>query len=511
MSHAEKDPEHTVDVLLVQPNVIWVYDPFEHLGLAYLAASLRRAGLRVAILDGVLERLTTEELCRRILSYDFQILGMTLISHGYRATVRMLDYIRAVRPEVSIVGGGHFATFAATKIMDDTQVFDAIAIGEADNNFVAYCQQQVRREALTAPGFLYRDGRNLCGTSVIDMDALPFPARDMLPLAMERGAQVSVASSRGCYARCTFCTVHSFYQRIDGKRWFGRSIPNILEELRGLHEQFGISHFNFVDDNFVGAGQAGRLRILEFAESYKKSGLPMTFHIDCRASDVNEEMIDALIDAGLTSIFLGIESVSRQDLIDYRKGLKVEANWNAVKILKSRNVPYTLAMIMFNPRTTASSIIDNVNFLKDVEYYPRNPISILNIYEGTDLYSIYRDFVSGPFWNYKFRFEHDLTAAIHKASMQFIKDSLPLERILSLSGPASATPRLKLNKIRLFALGALAEQMPGRSPDQILTPWRKAMDELRLGVASDVAQNARAARFGQERLYIQIEPQDALN
>ena len=39
------------DVVLVQPNITWVYDPFEHLGLAYLAASLRRAEFTVKIIE----------------------------------------------------------------------------------------------------------------------------------------------------------------------------------------------------------------------------------------------------------------------------------------------------------------------------------------------------------------------------------------------------------------------------------------------------------------------------
>lgn len=261
-----------------------------------------------------------------------------------------------------------------------------------------------------------------------------------------------------------------------------------------------------MDDNFVGAGPLGRQRVFDFAAQYSASGLPMTFHIDCRANDVREDMIEALVKVGLTSVFMGIESVSHQDLIDYRKGLKVDNNWRAVEILRRQGVKFTLAMIMFNPRTTRESIIENVNFLKDVEYFPRNPISILNIYEGTDLKEIYKEYVYGPFWDYRFRFAHSDTTEIHHHILRFCKDTLPLERVLSLGGPHGAERRVELNRIRLDALGDLAEQFGKRPVEEILAPWHEAVDRLRSKTKVDAAVSAIGARFGKERLYIQSAP-----
>lgn len=493
------------DVVLVQPSIIWVYDPFEHLGLAYLAASLRRAGFLVKIVDGVLERYSMADLYKEVCRLRPRVLGVTLISHGYKSTVRLLRHVRAAMPEVRIVGGGHFASFAAKKIMADTDVFDAIALGEADENLVDYCRQYIRGEAVVAGGFVIRGGKEVKSHRRIDLATLPFPSRDLLPLALQRGAQASVTSSRGCYARCSFCTVHNFYQRTNGTRWFSRPIDHIIEELHELYRRYKLQHFNFVDDNFVGAGPVGRQRVFDFAERYTASGLPMTFHIDCRANDVNEEMIAALVRAGLKSVFLGIESISREDLIDYRKGLKVESNWRAVEILRRHGLEFTLAMIMFNPKTTRASIIDNVNYLKSVEYYPRNPISILNIYEGTDVAVIYKEHVYGPFWDYRFRFAHVETAAIYEAALKFCRDTLPLERVLSLTGPGRAN-RVELNRIRLYGLGDLAEQWGSRSPEAILEPSQESVRALRATARVDAVATAREARFGRERLYIQNRP-----
>lgn len=231
----------------------------------------------------------------------------------------------------------------------------------------------------------------------------------------------------------------------------------------------------FVDDNFMGPGRKGRERAIEFAEAYRRSRLDMTFHIDLRAVDVHEEVIAALVAAGLTSIFIGIESVSDDDLKLYRKDLEADANWQAVEILKRHDLQRTLSMIMFNPSTTPASIVDNCRFLRQAEYFPRNPITILNVYEGTEHSRIYADRVTGPFWDYRFDFENPLTDVIHRATLEFCRESLPLERALSRHTTTTATERQELYRMRLGALEDLALRADREPHDAILNRWRERL------------------------------------
>jgi hypothetical protein len=468
------------DVVLVQPNITWVYDPFEHLGLAYLAAMLRREGFSVKIVDAVLKKQSHRELSDELVGYDYRVLGVTLVSHGYPSVVSLLEHVCARSHGIKVVAGGHFATFAADKIMMHTRVFDAIVLGEGEYAFLNLCRHWLRRESVDLldirfPGQPIRRS----GSRITSMDDLPFPARDNLRLALAQGAAASLTSSRGCYARCSFCTVHSFYETKGRPRWNQRSIPNVIEELHALHDEFGISHFMFVDDNFMGPGPQGRKRAMEFAAAYQRSGLPMTFHIDCRAVDVRPEVIRSLCGAGLRSIFVGIESVSTRDLILYRKGLKTDANWAAAKFIVDSGLDYTFSMIMFNPFTTRTEILDNVGFLKEFEYYPRNPLMILNLYEGTDLNETFKDYVSGPFWDYRFKFAHDETAAIYEECMRFCKTTLPLERALSsLPGGASGKRRM-VHRLRLLQLEDVTQRLGMHPLDEIREFWDAQLNQTR--------------------------------
>lgn len=496
------------DVVLVQPGVVWVYDPFEHLGLAYLAAALRRAGLRVKIVDAILEELRMSELYDELDRLDISVLGVTLVSHGYEVTVRFLERYRARHPETRTVAGGHFATFAAAKILDHTDVFDAIVLGEGELSFVRYCQAVLGGDRAPVVADVAVPGRPVerSRTRIADMDALPFPDRDYLPLALERGAIASVTASRGCYARCSFCTVPSFYQAKNGPRWMARSIDNVIEELRDLHGRYDLRHFMFVDDNFMGPGRSGRQRALEFAEAYGRSGLPMTFHIDLRAMDVYTDVIGALTEVGLRSVFVGIESVSDDDLLTYRKDLTADANHNAVRIIRAFGLQRTLSMIMFNPSTTTASIRSNCAFLRRAQYFPRNPISILNIYEGTEHARTFRDRMHGPFWDYRFEFERPEVARIYRAALDFCRDTLPLERELSRRDGGAALERNEIYVLRLGFLEDLAASVPDEPVADVRRRWDARLEELRERVDAAWAATAASSRFGAERIFVRRRP-----
>jgi anaerobic magnesium-protoporphyrin IX monomethyl ester cyclase len=496
------------DVVLIQPNITWVYDPFEHLGLAYLAASLRKANFTVEIVDAVLARLSHDQLLTKLSGIDFGVLGVTLVSHGYPSVVKFLEEVRKGHPNAKIAAGGHFATFAVQKIFEHTNVFDAIVLGEGESAFADLCRVWLRGEVLDVadvamPGRAHT--RSPGGVS--DMDVLPFPARDQLRLALAQGATASITSSRGCYARCSFCTVHSFYQSHGHPRWKSRTLPNVIAELRYLHDEFRIDHFMFVDDNFVGPGPAGRQRALDFADAYEASGLPMTFHIDCRAVDVRKEIVARLQQVGLRSIFVGVESVATNDLILYRKGLKASANWEAAEFITKSGLDYTFSMIMFNPFTTPEDILANIDFLLTFRYFPRNPLMILNLYEGTDLNATFKDYIFGPFWDYRFRFRDARTAEIYNESMKFCRSSLALERRLSLE-PGSGGRRRMVHRLRLLQLQDACRRFGAIPLAQITETWNEELRVLAEGLEGSAEVLAGASV--NERRYLTKSPMDAV-
>ena len=459
------------DVILLQTNDVWMYSPSEHLGMAYLAASLRKNDLKVIIIDAALEKLNFNELYLRLNAIKTRVLGVTMTSFGYTKTTKFLEFYKEKHSDVKIVTGGHFATFAAEKIRNHTNVYDEIIKGEGEFSFVKYCKQLLQnRETISCKCKSER---------ITNLDSIEFPARDYLPLALKKGAATSVLSSRGCYAICNFCSVHNFYKH-NGMNWISRSIPNIIQELEYLYNCFSINEFMFVDDNFMGPGKLGTKRASEFAKRYIESNLPMKFSIDCRASDINYETFLDLKKAGLTSVFMGIESVDNDDLKLYQKKLQSKNIENALSILKNLDIKYTLSLILFNPFTTRKSLLNNIDFLNRIQYYPRNPILILNIYEGTNFCMSNHIDKEGPFWDYRFTFQNNYIEDIYQESLSFFKETLPFERSLNVLIPNTKINSIynKLFKLRLSSLKDLTVNINKSPPKKIINKWRQELSNL---------------------------------
>jgi hypothetical protein len=258
-----------------------------------------------------------------------------------------------------------------------------------------------------------------------------------------------------------------------------RSVENVIAELENLHATFCIRHFMFVDDNFMGPGEGGRQRAHQFAEEYRLSGLPMTFEMDCRAADIERDTIEDLQAAGLESVFIGIESVSEADLQLYRKGLTPSVNRHAIETVEEMGLNYTLSMIMFNAQTTRQAILDNVDFLKQIEFYPRNPMAILNLYEGTGLMESLKPYIFGPFWDYRFDFAHKEVKSIFECGAEFFKATIPLERELTRRVDQGTVERGLLYQMRLSYLEDVANASTQAQVSGIKRRWRQRLDRFR--------------------------------
>ena len=86
-----------------------------------------------------------------------------------------------------------------------------------------------------------------------DLDALPFPLRTE---ALLRLSEVNILGSRGCYGRCTFCYINTFFncasRAAAAGRWRKRSPENIIEEMDAIISRTGSRTFYFADPNFFG-------------------------------------------------------------------------------------------------------------------------------------------------------------------------------------------------------------------------------------------------------------------
>lgn len=368
------------DLAIVRPPVEMTHKfskGVESLALAYVAGGARVDGREVVMIDSQLFGWDPAETARRILDVNPTVAGFTVTVNYFPPEVA--ETLRLLREGgfdgVTLIGG-HATSFIPDRIVAEVPDVDGVVSGEGE---------QAIRGILAAiadggdwrlvPGVTSRvDGEIVrrVPERIHDLDTLPRAARDLLPDCIRLDAIPALSSSRGCYARCSFCSVPRFYGLNKGKSlasgaWLARSAEDTVAEIEMLRDTYGLQELLIVDDEFFGGSDAGHARALRIGQLLAERELGVRFAISCRAENVDEKVMTALRAGGLTHVFIGVESGSPADLRFYAKGHTVEQNAHAVRTVKSLGLTVQCGFMMFTPESTLRQLRENITFLRDID------------------------------------------------------------------------------------------------------------------------------------------------
>jgi len=384
------------DVLLINAPSAYKLPPNsrrDHIGIGYLAAVLRAQGISVHLLDTPMLDWGVRRTLGYLGSFTAKIVGISALQAQSEGAVGIAKGLRARGWDMPIVLGGQFPTFCYDRLLADFPEISAIIRGEGEVSFLELVQRMLGGKVWEdCPGAAFRKNGEIVANPlpplVEDLDSLPFPARDTLPQVRSLGALVSVSSSRGCPARCSFCSIHNFYRLAKGPIWRARSTASVMEEIRKLVKDYEVREFNFVDDNFIGGGEKSKRRAREISEALIKENIGVSFSLSCRVSDVEEELFALLKRAGLSAVCIGIESGNQRQLDTYNKGVTVEDNKRALHILRKVGVEPGIGFIMGDPYLTPAELLENMKFLKEMGIKLSElsfPLGELWLFDGADI------------------------------------------------------------------------------------------------------------------------------
>ena len=141
------------------------------------------------------------------------------------------------------------------------------------------------------------------------LESCPVPRFDLLDLS--RYASLSIQISRGCPFRCEFCDIIEVFGRIPRLK----SAEQVLAELEALRRLGGRGPLFFVDDNFIGNRRAVGALLPRIAEWQRQHGRPFDLYTEASLDLASHpELVQAMVDAGFTAVFVGLESPSPESL-----------------------------------------------------------------------------------------------------------------------------------------------------------------------------------------------------
>lgn len=366
--------------ILVRPpvEVLGIYSkPVESLALAYLAAAARADGHRVELVDSMLLGLSVEETVARVRRLRPDVVGITNVLNYVPAEIgRIAADLRAEGFTGVVLAGGHSTSFLAHDLLLRHPAVDAVVAGEGESAIRGVLHALAAgADWREVPGVvtLRDDGLHVVPPRrETDLDALPAAARDLTPQVIDGEGLVAVSTSRGCYARCTFCSVPRFFGlhrpgHLAVGDWVCRSAAGVVEEILGLHRRFGIRECLIVDDEFFGGTGAGRRRAEEIADLLAAAGRPVELAISCRAENVEEDLLRRLAAGGLAHVFVGLESGVDEDLRNLGKGISAAQNKQAVEVIKRVGLSFQAGFMLFQPGSTISTVRRSLAFLQEID------------------------------------------------------------------------------------------------------------------------------------------------
>jgi anaerobic magnesium-protoporphyrin IX monomethyl ester cyclase len=353
------------------------------LGLAYIAAATRENGHEVKMKDlGIRKNALTPDLIKWA-----DIIGISADTPGYPEALTIAD-ISKKQGKIVVMGGYH-VTFLDKEALE-TGLVDFIVRGEGEEIFIQLLSAlQDHRSLNDIDGISYKqDGvyiRNKDNSPPFNLDQLPLPARDLLPMqeykSMMNGWKfTSLITSRGCPFSCNFCSSSKF----GGLKWRARSAKSIVDEMEHLVYTYGYRAFSLMDDNFTLNPQ----RVFEFADELEKRKMTDIRWWCFSRVDIlvkNEPMIKRMAETGAYMVFLGLESNNEKILQSYRKHVGNEQQQEAIRLLNKYRIEIHASYILGNVRETKAMAENTIKWAEKVGA-KSNQFSLLTPYPGTVLY-----------------------------------------------------------------------------------------------------------------------------
>ncbi|HEY9068752.1 MAG TPA: radical SAM protein [Candidatus Ozemobacteraceae bacterium] len=340
-------------------------------GLASIAAQvrLRHPDVQVAILDALALDYDEEATFAAIRSAEWDIIGFSAMTCQVDFSRRLAERIRRAMPNTQIWFGGVHATLRPEEVLSHG---DVAVIGEGEETVLELIRHRLAGEpAAGVPGTVVRTPNGfVMGPArplIADLDALAFPAYELLPIRLYNnplhvvgGERLPIFASRGCPYACSFCNSPQIWHR---KVRF-RSAANVLAEVDWIMNSFGIRQFHFWDDNITLKPDL----IAEIARGFESRGDIRWIALD-RAEHIvaHADLLPLFRRSGCVGIELGVESVNPDTFEYIHKGQGFEDVRKAVQLQKDAGLAPLYTCMAFNPGETISGYRLQKVFLDQIQ------------------------------------------------------------------------------------------------------------------------------------------------
>jgi len=339
-------------------------------GMAYIAAALEDSGYEVVIYNQDIHHYSDEHLTLYLDNNKFDVIGVSVIAgyYQYRKLIKISKAINKSNNRPYYVLGGHGPAPCPDHFFDITDA-DAIVVGEGEETIVDLLESVLNntKPIHKVDGIAFRDHSGKTVETkrrvlIKDIDTIPFPAYHLFPVEVYRLLRMPhvtsgdfvmpVLSGRGCTFKCNFCF------RLD-KGFRGRSNETIIEEIKILKKNYGITYIAFSDELLM----ISKERTISLCEAIIAAELNIKWECNGRLNYATSEVLDVMKRAGCVFINYGIEAMDDNVLKRMKKGLRVKQVYKGIEETIKSDISPGFNIIFGHIGDTKETLQKGVDFL----------------------------------------------------------------------------------------------------------------------------------------------------
>ena len=396
-------------------NSLGLHSPNPPVGLAYIAAVLRKNGYAYKVIDMAGEALNqiasfkkkkscyiqglSIEQCLSRIPENTDIIGVSCMFSPHWPILRDLtDKIRIQFPNIFMVAGGEHVTALPEFSLQNSKL-DAIILGEGELIFPSLIKAFRNNEDFQhIKGLAFKDrttGKmvvNMNEQRIADLDSIPWPDWDNFPIekyiesdfqnGVNRGRSMPIVATRGCPHRCSFCS--------NMKMWAGiykvRNPADVVSEMENYMKKWEIVNFNFQDLTAFLSKQW----ILKLSGEIVSRGLHISWQLPSgiRAENFDNEVALSVYKAGCKNMAFAPESASSEILASVKKDVDLEQIEKAIKVAVANDINLSCFLVIGFPLETIETLRMALKFVKKLAYLGVSDIGLAQFvpYPGSELF-----------------------------------------------------------------------------------------------------------------------------
>jgi len=389
-----------IDILRTALEEVW--PSVEHsLGLMYLAASLKRqfhdkVKIRICTLMSKPKQMDNDrdKVLKLLEEWRPDVVGIRSLSIGKTPFHLAVETVKKWNKDCFLVVGGPYPTDDPEEALSQGLV-DCAVLGEGETTMNDLVERLLHQDAFgDIPGIAYwnEDGAIITERRkpILDLDRLPFPDYSLVDLDAFSNQYLTFTSkiyqrhanimtSRGCPYRCAYC------HNILGKKFRARSPESVLSEITFLHNRYGITDFQIIDDIF----NLDIKRAKAICDLIINSGMKLTFSFPnaIRGDRTDQELIDKMAAMGTKFISYAVETASPRLQRLIRKNLDLDKVFKAIERTAEAGIITRGFFMLGFPTETEEEVIQTIEYAKASSLCGATYFTVV-YFPGTELYAL---------------------------------------------------------------------------------------------------------------------------